>query len=405
MVSFAFVDKERKDVLIYEWWNRDAPHHGWSRSGQLRNGRGESPQTSSCTRQDPYNRCNYLSRGEHILLCFICTSSELTCLQYRKYIEKDQALVRRFQEVQVDEPDVASAISILRGVREKYEIHHGVSISDAALVQAATLAHRYLTSRKLPDSAIDLIDEACAAVRVARDSQPEVIDKLERARTQLEIEIHALEKESERGKGKDEVIKERLETAKTSLRGIDDELAPLKAEYAALKGRTDEINTVRERIDELKMKAERAERDYDLAAAADIRYGAIPSLQDRLAQLEQNKRTEDASRGRSVLGEEEVTPDSISEIVARVTGIPASSLKQSEKERLLKMERVIGKEVIGQPEAIKAIANAVRLSRSGLSNPNKPTGSFLFCGPSGTGKTQTVKVSLPSSLRYYQRIC
>jgi ATP-dependent Clp protease ATP-binding subunit ClpA len=212
-----------------------------------------------------------------------------------------------------------------------------------------------------------------------------------------------LEKESERGKGKDEVIKERLETAKTSLRGIDDELAPLKAEYAALKGRTDEINTVRERIDELKMKAERAERDYDLASAADIRYGAIPSLQDRLAQLEQNKRTEDASRGRSVLGEEEVTPDSISEIVARVTGIPASSLKQSEKERLLKMEKVIGKEVIGQPEAIKAIANAVRLSRSGLSNPNKPTGSFLFCGPSGTGKTQTVKVSPPFTKTVFKK--
>jgi ATP-dependent Clp protease ATP-binding subunit ClpA len=176
-----------------------------------------------------------------------------------------------------------------------------------------------------------------------------------------------------------------LEVAKTSLRNVKDQLAPLKAEYEAIKHRADEINRIRERIDELKMKADRAEREYDLASAADIRYAAIPDLQERLVEMETKKAKEDSSRVGSVLGEEEVTPDAIAEIVARWTGIPAASLKQSEKEKLLKMEKMMGKEVVGQPEAIKAIANAIRLSRSGLSNENRPTGSFLFVGPSGTG--------------------
>lgn len=326
-----------------------------------------------------------LARGK--LRCIGAT----TLAEYRKYIEKDQALVRRFQEVLVNEPDVPSTISILRGIREKYELHHGVSISDAAVVQAATLAHRYLTSRKLPDAAIDLIDEACAAVRVARDSQPEIIDKLERARTQLEVEIHALDRENEKAKGKDETTKERLEKAKADMRKIDEELNPLKAQYEAIKSRADEIQNVKERIEELKLKADNAERNYDIATASDIRYYSIPDLQNKLTALEEKSKVERSKQGQ-VLGEEEVTPDAIADIVARWTGIPANKLKQSEKQKLLKMEKVLSKEVVGQPEAVKAISNAIRLSRSGLSNADKPLGSFLFAGSTGTGKTFCAKV-------------
>lgn len=325
-----------------------------------------------------------LARGK--LRCIGAT----TLAEYRKYIEKDQALVRRFQEVLVNEPDVQSTISILRGIREKYELHHGVSIGDAAVVQAATLAHRYLTTRKLPDAAIDLIDEACAAVRVARDSQPEIIDKLERSRTQLEVEIHALERENERAKGKDESTKERLEKAKADMRKIDDELNPLKAQYEAIKSRADEIQSVKERIEELKTKADNAERNYDIATASDIRYYSIPDLQQKLNALEEKSKIERKKQGQ-VLGEEEVTPDAIADIVARWTGIPANKLKQSEKEKLMKMEKILSKEIVGQPEAIKAISNAIRLSRSGLANADKPLGSFLFAGSTGTGKTWASK--------------
>lgn len=325
-----------------------------------------------------------LARGK--LRCIGAT----TLMEYRKYIEKDQALVRRFQEVLVNEPDVPSTISILRGIREKYELHHGVSIGDAAIVQAATLAHRYLTSRKLPDAAIDLIDEACAAVRVARDSQPEIIDKLERSRTQLEIEIHALDRENEKGKGKDEATKERLEKAKADMRKIDDELNPLKAQYEAIKSRSDEIQHVKERIEELKTKADNAERNYDIATASDIRYYSIPDLQNKLTALEERSKVERQKQGQ-VLGEEEVTPDAIADIVARWTGIPANRLKQGEKQKLLRMEKHLSKQVVGQPQAIKAISDAIRLSRSGLSNPDRPLCSALFLGQSGCGKTETVK--------------
>ncbi|KAK9895965.1 P-loop containing nucleoside triphosphate hydrolase protein [Cystobasidium minutum MCA 4210] len=324
-----------------------------------------------------------LARGK--LRCIGAT----TLAEYRKYIEKDQALVRRFQEVLVNEPDVSSTISILRGIREKYELHHGVSIGDAAIVQAATLAHRYLTSRKLPDAAIDLIDEACAAVRVARDSQPEIIDKLERSRTQLEVEIHALERENERAKGKDESMKERLEKAKADMRKIDDELNPLKAEYEAIKSRNDEIQHVKERIEELKTKADTAERNYDIATASDIRYYSIPDLQQKLNVLEERSRAERKKQG-TVLGEEEVTPDAIADIVARWTGIPANRLKESEKKKLLKMEKILSKEVVGQSEAVKAVSNAIRLARSGLSNPDKPV-SLMFAGSTGCGKTLLAK--------------
>lgn len=312
-----------------------------------------------------------------------------TLAEYRKYIEKDLALTRRFAEIQVLEPDVPSTISILRGIREKYELHHGVAIADAALVQAAQLAHRYLTQRKLPDSAIDLVDEACAAVRVARDSQPEAIDVLVRQRTQLEIEIHALEREHEKAKD-DTDIADRLEAARTARRKVDDELDPLQAEYDALKSRADDIQAVREKIESLRNKADRAERENDIATASDIRYYSVPDQLAKLEKLEALKKSEDASR-RSILGSDEVNAEAIAEIVSRWTGIPASSLKQSEREKLLKMEKILSREVIGQPQAVKAVANAIRLSRSGLSNPNRPTGSFLFSGSSGTGKTQLAK--------------
>lgn len=270
-------------------------------------------------------------------------------------------------------------------------MHHGVTIQDQSLVVAAQLAHRYLTSRKLPDSAIDLIDEASAAVRVARDSSPEAIDTLERARTQLEIELHALERESEKSKGKDAAITERVDMVKAQVRKIDEELSPLKAAYEASKARAEEVQQVRERIDQLKTKADNAERNYDIATASDIRFHAIPDNIRRLEKLEEKKKVEDAQMGNVLGSSDQVTPDAIADIISRWTGIPANNLKENEKKKLLRMEKVMGKEIIGQPEALSAIANAIRLSRSGLANADRPTASLLFCGPSGTGKTQTTK--------------
>jgi ATP-dependent Clp protease ATP-binding subunit ClpA len=245
-------------------------------------------------------------------------------------------------------------------------------------VQAAQLAHRYLTQRKLPDSAIDLVDEACAAVRVARDSQPEAIDVLQRTRTQLDIEIHALEREHEKAKN-DTDISDRLDAARTARRKVDDELDPLEAEYNALKSRADDIQAVREKIESLRNKADRAERENDIATASDIRYYSVPDQLAKLEKLEALKKSEDASRG-SILGSDEVNAEAIAEIVSRWTGIPASSLKQSEREKLLKMEKIISREVIGQPQAVKAVANAIRLSRSGLSNPNRRECTALVPG-------------------------
>ncbi|KAH8915470.1 P-loop containing nucleoside triphosphate hydrolase protein [Atractiella rhizophila] len=312
-----------------------------------------------------------------------------TLAEYRKYIEKDAAFERRFQQVLVNEPTVPETISILRGIREKYEVHHGVNIQDAAITTAAQLAHRYLTSRKLPDSAIDLIDEAAAAVRVTRDSQPEAIDKLERAKIQLEVEHHALEKDLKLNK-KDEEIKKRIDEVNASIAKIDDELTPLKSAYAAEKSRGDEIQRLRQRLDELRAKADDAERRYDLAKAADLRHYAIPDVSAKMESLEKAKRAKDAQRGGGMAGDT-VTPDAIADIVAKWTGIPVSRLRTTEKQKLLRMEKELGKAVIGQPEAIKAVSNAIRLSRSGLANNNRPIASFLFCGPSGTGKTLLTK--------------
>ncbi|GJE86129.1 ATP-dependent chaperone ClpB [Phanerochaete sordida] len=315
-----------------------------------------------------------LARGK--LRCIGAT----TLAEYRKYIEKDAALERRFAQVLVNEPSVPETISILRGIREKYEVHHGVRILDGALIQAATLAHRYLTSRRLPDSAIDLVDEACASVRVTRETAPEAIDKLQRRKLELEVEIHALERE------KDEASKERLKVARKAIAEVDDELQPLLAQYEAEKARGEEVNQVRRKIDELKAKADEAERRYDLATASDLRYYALPDLQARLAQLEARRAEEQASGGSDT-----VTPDQIAEIVARWTGIPVTRLMSTEREKLLRMEKILAESVVGQPEAVKAVANAIRLSRSGLRNAARPIASFLFAGPSGTGKTLMTK--------------
>ncbi|KAF9229277.1 P-loop containing nucleoside triphosphate hydrolase protein [Gyrodon lividus] len=313
-----------------------------------------------------------LARGK--LRCIGAT----TLAEYRKYIETDAALERRFAQVLVNEPTVSETISILRGIREKYEVHHGVRILDGALISAATLAHRYLTSRRLPDAAIDLVDEACASVRVTRETAPEAIDKLQRHKLELEVEIHALERE------KDQASKERLAIARKAMAGIDDELRPLKAAYEVEKKRGDEINQVRKRIDELKAKADDAERRYDLQTASDVRYYALPELQSRLEQL-QAKKTEEEANGNT--SSDTVTPEHIAEIVGRWTSIPVTRLVSTEKEKLLRMEGILANSVVGQPEAVKAVANAIRLSRSGLANAQRPIASFLMAGPSGTGKT------------------
>ncbi|PSS37755.1 hypothetical protein PHLCEN_2v448 [Hermanssonia centrifuga] len=315
-----------------------------------------------------------LARGK--LRCIGAT----TLAEYRKYIEKDAALERRFAQVIVNEPSVTETISILRGIREKYEVHHGVRILDGALIQAATLAHRYLTSRRLPDAAIDLVDEACASVRVTRETAPEAVDKLQRRKLELEVEIHALERE------KDQASKERLKLARKAIADVGDQLQPLMAQYEAEKSRGEEVNSVRRKIDELKAKADEAERRYDLATASDLRYYALPDLQHRLAQLEAKRAEEEAEAGNDT-----VIPEQIAEIVAKWTGIPTTRLMSTEKEKLLRMEKILSRDVVGQPEAVKAVANAIRLSRSGLRNAARPIASFLFAGPSGTGKTLMTK--------------
>ncbi|KAK4702684.1 ATP-dependent Clp protease ATP-binding subunit ClpB, partial [Phenoliferia sp. Uapishka_3] len=328
-----------------------------------------------------------LARGK--LRCLGAT----TLAEYRKHIEKDAAFERRFQQVMVNEPTVPETISILRGIKDKYEVHHGVQILDSALVSAATLAHRYLTSRKLPDSAIDLVDEASAAVRVTRDSQPEEVDRLERAKLQLEIELQALKTELSRNK-KDEVAKGKIKEVQEGISRLDEELAPIKARYEAEKAKSEELQDIRKKIDTLKAKADDAERRYDLATAADLRHYAIPELLSRLENLEQKKRAEDAAMvagGGETLSGDVVTPEAIQTIVSNWSGIPVSSLKTTERQKLLRMEKILSKSVVGQPEAVKAVADAIRLSRSGLGNQDRPIASFLFVGPSGTGKTLLTK--------------
>ncbi|PSK51942.1 ATP-dependent chaperone ClpB [Elsinoe australis] len=323
-----------------------------------------------------------LARGQ--LHCIGAT----TLGEYRKYIEKDQAFERRFQQVLVKEPTIPETISILRGLKEKYEVHHGVTVLDSAIVAAATLAPRYLTQRRLPDSAVDLIDEAAAAVRVTRESQPEALDNMERKLRQLEIEIHALERE------KDEASRNRLRDAKAEKANVNEELQPLREKYESEKLRSKEIQEAKIKRDQLINKQQEAERTRDLQTASDLKYYAIPDVEARIEQLETDKLKADNEARRGSHGESLLTdavgPDQINEIVARWTGIPVTRLKTSEKEKLLNMEKHLAEVVVGQREAVTSVSNAIRLQRSGLSNPNQPP-SFLFCGPSGTGKTLLTK--------------
>jgi ATP-dependent Clp protease ATP-binding subunit ClpB len=323
-----------------------------------------------------------LARGQ--LHCIGAT----TLAEYRKYIEKDAAFERRFQQVLVKEPTLSETVSILRGLKEKYEVHHGVTILDGAIVAAANLATRYLTQRRLPDSAVDLIDEAAAAVRVARESQPELLDSIERKLRQLEIEIHALDRE------KDEASKARLGEARAEKANIEEDLKPLREKYESEKERAKEIQEQKIKLDQLKTKQQEAERTRDLSTASDLKYYAIPDVENRIVVLEREKAAADQEARRSSHGEalvaDAVGPDQINEIVARWTGIPVTRLKTTEKDKLLQMEKVLGHLVVGQKEAVTSVANAIRLQRSGLSNPNQPP-SFLFCGPSGTGKTLLTK--------------
>ncbi|GME25026.1 Chaperonin ClpA/B [Neofusicoccum parvum] len=325
-----------------------------------------------------------LARGQ--LHCIGAT----TLGEYRKYIEKDQAFERRFQQVLVKEPSIPETISILRGLKERYETHHGVTILDGAIVSAASLAARYLTQRRLPDSAVDLIDEAAAAVRVTRESQPEALDNLERKLRQLQIEIHALERE------KDEAAQARLREAKAEAANVEEELKPLREKYESEKERGKEIQEAKIKLDQLKVKRAEAERIGDLSTASDLQYYAIPDVEQRIAKLEQAKAKADAEMYKSTDGDtqslltDSVGPEQIQDIVARWTGIPVTRLKTTEKEKLLNMEKRLGNIVIGQKEAVTSVANAIRLQRSGLANPNQPP-SFLFCGPSGTGKTLLTK--------------
>lgn len=323
-----------------------------------------------------------LARGQ--LHCIGAT----TLAEYRKYVEKDAAFERRFQQVLVKEPTIPETISILRGLKSKYDSHHKVSILDSALVAAANLAARYLTSRRMPDSAIDLIDEAAAAVRVARESQPEIIDSLERKLRQFKIEIAALEKEH------DEASQIRLQQARKDAQNVEEELQPLREKYQNDIKRNDEIHQAKDKLEDLKKRLEDAINAGNHQRAADLKYGAILEQEALIKKLEDKKNAADvalnANGDTSVMVTDIVTADNINEIVARWTGIPVTRLRTSEKEKLIQMEKVLSKVVVGQKEAVQSVANAIRLQRSGLSNPNQPP-SFLFCGPSGTGKTLLTK--------------
>eukprot|EP01107_Rhizomastix_libera_P002110 TRINITY_DN1374_c0_g1_i2.p1 TRINITY_DN1374_c0_g1~~TRINITY_DN1374_c0_g1_i2.p1 ORF type:complete len:890 (+),score=250.82 TRINITY_DN1374_c0_g1_i2:38-2707(+) len=315
-----------------------------------------------------------LARGE--LRCIGATTLD----EYRKYVEKDPAFERRFQQVYVGEPSVLDTISILRGLKDRYEAHHGVRLLDNALVIAAQLSHRYISNRFLPDKAIDLIDEACANVRVQLDSQPEVIDQLERKQLQLEVEATALQKES------DPMSKKRLEKVREDLTSVKEELIPLRAVHERDKSRVEGINKLKQKKEDLLSKAEIAKRKGDLALAADIEYGAIPELEKRIATMSAEHQNEKDRMLTEVVGAEQ-----IAEVVSKWTGIPVTKLGQTERERLLHLSDVLHKRVVGQYEAVQSVAEAVLRSRAGLANENRPTGSFMFLGPSGVGKTELAK--------------
>jgi ATP-dependent Clp protease ATP-binding subunit ClpB len=317
-----------------------------------------------------------LARGE--LHCIGATTLD----EYRKHIEKDPALERRFQPVMVAEPSVEATIAILRGLKERYEVHHGVRIQDSALVAAATLSHRYITDRFLPDKAVDLIDEAAARLRMELDSMPTEVDKLERQIMQLEIEQAALKKE------KDEASRERLQKLEKELANLREQASKLKAQWQNEKAAINAVGIINEQLEAAKQEMEQAQRAGDLNLAAQIQYGKIPELQRKLAAAE--KALHQKPEGQRLL-KEEVTEEDIAQVVASWTGIPVSRMLEGERQKLVKMEERLQQRVIGQKEAIEAVSNAVRRSRSGLQDPNRPIGSFIFLGPTGVGKTELAR--------------
>lgn len=304
--------------------------------------------------------------------------------EYRKYVEKDKAFARRFQPVMVEEPSVEDTVSILRGLKDAYQTHHGVQIQDAALVLAAKLAKRYITNRFLPDSAIDLVDEAAAAVRVQLESQPEELDRMERKQLQLEVEATALAHE------KDDASKVRLEKVRKELSDLNESMRPLKARYAAEKERVEELRRLRHKIQETEAKLVQAERARDLARVADLKYGALPELKNHLERLTKED-MEHRAQEQDRMVTEVVGPTEIAEIVSRWTKIPVDKLRSSESAKLLKLEERLCKRVIGQERAVKSVAEAIVRSRAGMAPPHRPTGSFLMLGPTGVGKTELAK--------------
>lgn len=301
-----------------------------------------------------------------------------TTLNEYRQIEKDAALERRFQPIVVDEPSVEDTISILRGIKEKYEVHHGVRISDPAIIAAATLSHRYIADRQLPDKAIDLIDESASRIRVQLDSLPEEIDGLRRRKLQLEIEQEALKKEND----PDSI--NRLTRIEEELRSIEDSINTAQSDWEEERQRLDQVRTAQEELDKVKTQIVAAERDYDLNKAAELKYGTLPKLEQQIRSLSQG--LESAKYVRLEVGENEVA-----EVVSRWTKIPVSRLMEGEREKLLRLEEELHHKVIGQDEAITAVADAIRRSRAGLADPNRPIGSFIFLGPTGVGKTETAK--------------
>ena len=312
-----------------------------------------------------------LARGE--LHCVGATTLD----EYRKHIEKDAALARRFQPVFITEPSVEDTISILRGLKEKYELHHGVRITDSALVAAATLSNRYITDRFLPDKAIELVDEASSRLKMEVDSKPEELDAIDRDLMQMKIEREALRKET------DEASKDRLERLEKTIADLEEESGKLTARWESERDKLGAAQKLKEELDQRRNELERAQRKGDLARAGELAYGVIPDLQQRIDEIE--------SAGGSQMVEEAVTPDQIAAVVSRWTGVPVDKMLEGERDKLLKMEDALGRRVIGQREAVVAVSTAVRRARAGLQDPNRPIGSFMFLGPTGVGKTELTK--------------
>src|SRR6056297_1819011 len=314
-----------------------------------------------------------LARGE--LHCVGATTLD----EYRKYIEKDAALERRFQKVLIGEPSVEETIAILRGLKERYEVHHGVEITDPAIVAAATLSHRYISDRQLPDKAIDLVDEAASRIRMEIDSKPEELDRLERRVIQLKIEREALKKET------DEASRKRLEVLETELASLERQYSDLEEIWKAEKAEVQGASQIKEELERARVELETARRANDLGRMSELQYGKIPELEKRLQEASEHEPKE------TRLLRNRVTDEEVAEVVSKWTGIPVSRMLESEKDKLLRMEEALEKRVIGQDEALLAVSNAIRRSRAGLSDPNRPIGSFLFLGPTGVGKTELCK--------------